>query len=417
MPRALASLTLSFGLVSIPVRLYNAAEPAPGVRFRLLTPEGRRIRQQYVEEGPPPIEEPPAGDEPPAGREIPLMGRPGSEAARVATFGGRSSAGVPPAAPSSPTAAPPSRAAVVSPLPARTAPPAPAFIPEQPADTPDRPAVPAVARERLLKGFEFEKGRFVTFTPDELQALAAPRRDTIDIVAFVPEHAVDPIYHDKAYYLAPERRGAKPYALLLEALRQSRRSAIAKWAWRGKETIAEIRAAGDGLALQQLRYADEVRRIDDLHIELEPVGRGELALALQLVEQNAEARFDPERWVNEEQARLRAAIEQKVAGQRIVESEPPRAGESAQVIDLMQALRASLRRGLDGGHAPPAPRDADASSTRDSDASAPRGADEPANARKPARRASGPPEMATRTAKTGDAAPPRGPATKRRSSR
>jgi len=246
-------------------------------------------------------------------------------------------------------------------------------------------------------------------TPDELQALASPRRDTIDIVAFVPEHAVDPVYHDKAYYLVPERRGAKPYALLLEALRQSHRRAIAKWAWRGKETIVEVRAAEGGLTLQQLRYVDEVRRIEDLQVELEPVGRAELALALALVEQNAEARFDPERWVNEEQARIRAAIEHKVAGQRIVESEPPRVGESAQVIDLMQALRASLRRGLDESAAPAASRDLDATARRD--------VDEP-DERKPARRAPPPPDKPARRAKSGDAgAAPPSPTAKRRSTR
>src|SRR5438045_2368764 len=98
MPRALASLTLSFGLVSIPVRLYNATEPTPGVRFRLLTPEGRRIRQRYVEDGPPPIDEPRAIQETPARREVPIVGRPGSEAVRVATLVAQRREITPPAA-------------------------------------------------------------------------------------------------------------------------------------------------------------------------------------------------------------------------------------------------------------------------------------------------------------------------------
>ena len=378
MPRALASLTLSFGLVSIPVRLYNATEPAPGVRFRLLTPEGRRIRQRYVEEAPPAIVEAPTPRPPP---------QPPAPAPPVRA-----------AAPTATAPAPPVRDAATPPTTTRIAPAAPALVSQEPAD--GEPAPPAVARERLVKGYEFEKGRFVTFTPEELEALASPRRDTIDIVAFVPAHAVDPVYHAKAYYLAPDRRGAKPYALLLEALRQSERSAIAKWAWRGKETIAEVRAAGGGLALHQLHYADEVRRIDDLHIELEPVGRAELALALQLVEQNAEPRFDAQRWVNEEQARIRAAIEQKVAGERIVETEPPRAGESAQVIDLMRALRASLRRGLDDDRA----------------AAGSKAVDEPP-ARKPARRATPSHEKPARGAARGDTTPAPGPGAKRRSSR
>jgi len=340
MPRALASLTLSFGLVSIPVRIYNATEPSPGVRFRLLTPEGRRIRQRYVDDAPPPIDTvlaPPPPLAPPSARTQPVAVASVSRAPAVA----------PPFASHKPRSVMEERAderrveAV-----------------DEPAD---RAAEAAVAREHLVKGYEFEKGRFVTFTPDELQALASPSRETIDIVSFVPANAVDPVYHGKAYYLAPERRGARPYALLLEALRESGRSAIATWTWRGRESIAEIRPGRGGLVLQQLHYAEEVRPIEDLHIEPEPVGRAELALALRLVEQNAEPRFEPERWVNEAQARIRAAIEQKVAGERIVENEPLRTGESAQVIDLMQALRASLRRGLDDGHAPGGPRGGESS--------------------------------------------------------
>ena len=422
MPRALASLTLSFGLVSIPVRLYNATEPAPGVRFRLLTPTGERVRQQYVAESAAPIEEPvpaaPLGE--PATADFgapavtPLLGRPGSEAAiaasrtvrareaarQVATaVEGVRAATAPAAQPASPAAA----ASRAPPRDARADEALDAAHEEASAFAEPAPvaARPAVARDRLLKGYEFEKGRYVTFTPEELAALAPERRDTIDVVAFVAAHDVDPTYYDKAYFLAPERRGAKPYALLLEALRHSGRSAIAKWAWRGKETVVEIRPTAGGLVLQQLRYADEVRSLDDLRIELEPVRREELALALQLVEQNAE-RWDPARWVNEEKARVQAAIERKVAGERIVEPEPPRAGTGAQVIDLMEALRASLRRGLDergdrtvqerrGLTGPPPPTDV-------------------AGARKPPRRRTATPAAA------GPAAAPKGaPGAKRRS--
>ena len=414
MPRALASLTLSFGLVSIPVRLYNATEPAPGVRFRLLTPEGRRIRQQYVEDAPEPIRDAGPGPEADLRRSAadeafgmrsdpaiaPVMPRqttPVAAAANVTAFAGHAAQAE--RAAQRERGAQPERAAQAEGAAAARHAHAQPAEPAESAESAEsaEPAAPAVARERLLKGYEFEKGRFVTFTSDELEALASPRRDTIDIVAFVPEHAVDPVYHEKAYYLAPERRGARPYALLLEALRESRRSAIAKWAWRGKETIAEIRPASGGLVVQQLRYADEVRRIEDLHIELEPVGRGELALALQLVEQNAEARFDPQRYVNEEEARIRAAIEQKVAGRRIVETAPAPARESAQVIDLMGALRASLRRGLAEGE----------------EAAPPRRSEAP---RKPPRRVEEPPRKPVSRAKSGGAPVPT-PAGKRRPGR
>jgi DNA end-binding protein Ku len=354
MPRALASLSLSFGLISIPVRIYNAIEPAPGPRFRLLAPDGARIRQQYVRgrDLAAPIED--AWPEAESGRAPETAPVPGPHEAASARPTASRAAVAPPAAAggarTTPSSVQPRTASPLQKSASREAMhPAPSDheAPQDIAGPPPagRAPAPAVARDRLLKGYEFEKGRFVTFTPEELGALATPRRDTIDILAFVPAHAVDPLYYDKGYFLAPGPRGARPYALLLEALRRSGHSAIATWAWRGRESIAEIRARPGALTLQQLRYADEVRAAEDLHLVLASVDQAELALALELVKANAELRYDPARFVNEAQTRLRAAIERKVAGKRVIEPEPvPVAG--AQVIDLMQALRASLGRGL-----------------------------------------------------------------------
>ena len=94
----------------------------------------------------------------------------------------------------------------------------------------------------MVKGYEFEKGKFVLFTTDELKALEEGARQTIDIVAFVPQETIDPIYYDKAYFLAPDKRGNKPYSLLHEAMRTSGRCALAKWAWRSKQYVVQVRA-------------------------------------------------------------------------------------------------------------------------------------------------------------------------------
>ena len=194
----------------------------------------------------------------------------------------------------------------------------------------------------MVKGYEFEKGKFVLFTAEELKALAAGSRQTIDIVSFIPERAVDPIYYDKAYFLAPDKRGEKTYSLLLAAMRRSERCALAKWAWRAKEYVVQIRPAEGGMVLQQLLYADEVRSLADLDVPLVEVKEPELKLALQLIEQIAEDAYDPSQFVDEEKARILAAVERKIAGEQIVATERP-APIGGQVIDLMAALRASLR--------------------------------------------------------------------------
>jgi DNA end-binding protein Ku len=162
-------------------------------------------------------------------------------------------------------------------------------------------------------------------------------------MAFIPEKSVDPLYYDKAYLLAPDKRGAKPYTLLKEALRQSGKCALAKWAWKAKQYVVQIRPHEDGLVLQQLLYAGEVRSLKDLDIEQVNVTSAELQLALQLIEQSSEEAYEPEKYEDEEKKRILAAIDEKIAGRQIVDAvrseEAPLGG---QVIDLMAALQASL---------------------------------------------------------------------------
>jgi len=269
--RSIASLSLSFGLVSIPVKLYSATESSATVRFNMLAKDGSRLKQQYVSEKDQSV----------------------------------------------------------------------------------------VERAEMVKGYEFENDRFVIFSPEELKALQESPSHTIDIVAFIPDKAVDPIFYDKAYFLAPDKRGAKPYNLLMEAMRASGRCALAKWAWKGKQYVVQVRPAEDGIVLQQLLYADEVRSIGDLHVDLVPVSEAELTLAKQIIEQISADSYDPTEFVDEEKQRILAAVERKIAGKEIVTHEDHAATPGGgKVLDLMEALRASLGSSQRKG-APPIARAVD----------------------------------------------------------
>jgi len=165
---------------------------------------------------------------------------------------------------------------------------------------------------------------------------------TAEITEFVPLEAVDPVYFDKAYYLAPDKGGNKPYALLASALRESKRCALGRWAARGKQYIVMIRPADGGLVMQQLLYAGEVRTMKDLEIPETEVKPAELKLAQMLIEQQASDKFDPSQYTDEVRGRIEAAVQKKVEGQEITLAEPQETG--GQVIDLMEALRASLEK-------------------------------------------------------------------------
>ena len=204
--RSIASLTISFGLVSIPVKLFSATEASKAISFNLLHKGcGSRLKQQYLC-----LKE-----------EIP------------------------------------------------------------------------VAREDMVKGYEFAKDQYVIFTPEELKAMEEAGTHMAEITEFVPIDLIDPVYFDKAYYLGPDKGGAKPYALLAKALRESERCALGRWAARGKQYIVMIRPVEDGLVMQQLLYADEVRSIKDIEIPPTDVKDAELKLARQLIDAQASDTFDP----------------------------------------------------------------------------------------------------------------------------
>jgi DNA end-binding protein Ku len=198
-----------------------------------------------------------------------------------------------------------------------------------------------VPRDQMVKGYEFAKEQYVTFTEEELKAMAQEAERAIEITEFVPASQVDAIYFDGAYYLGPDKGGDKAYHLLAEAMRQTGRSALAKWAARGKQYLVLIRPMKEGLVMQQLLYADEVRSMAEVPLGDADVKGGELNLAVQLVNQIASEEFRPEQYEDEVRKRVQEAIQRKVEGQEITASpEPPK----AQIIDLMEALKASLAK-------------------------------------------------------------------------
>ena len=198
-----------------------------------------------------------------------------------------------------------------------------------------------VTRDQMVKGFEFAKDQYVTFTEDELKAMAQEAERAIEITEFVPASQVDPIYFDGAYYLGPDKGGDKAYHLLVKAMQETGRSALAKWAARGKQYLVLIRPVKEGLVMQQLLYPDEVRAISEVPLGDAEVKDGELKLAVQLVNQIASDEFRPEQYEDDVRKRMHEAIKRKIEGQEVTASvEPPK----AQIIDLMEALKASLAK-------------------------------------------------------------------------
>ncbi|MBV9344950.1 MAG: Ku protein [Gammaproteobacteria bacterium] len=254
--RSIGSLTVSFGLVAIPVKLYTATQTANTISFNLLHKTcGSRLRQQYIcqKEG------------------------------------------------------------VV------------------------------VERDEMAKGYEFAKDQYVLFSPEEIKALEEVGTHSVEISEFVPIESIDPVYFDKTYYLSPDKGAGKPYALLTEALKQAGRCGVGHWAARGKAYIVVLRPIGDVLTMQQLHFATEVRRASEIDVPKTEVRPAELKLAQQLIESQTAARFEPEAYKDDVRARIEAAIQKKVEGKEISVSETAPAAEG-KVIDLMEALRASLEK-------------------------------------------------------------------------
>jgi DNA end-binding protein Ku len=265
--RSFASLTISFGLVSIPVDVFSAEVSSSRLSFNLLhAKDGARVKQQYV---------------------CALDGE-------------------------------------------------------------------VVERSELVKGYEYEKDRYVMFKPEEIKALEEAGSKSVDISEFVPLESVDPVYFDRTYLLSPSKYGAKAYALLNEAMRQAKLCAVGRWAARGREYVVVIRPLEDGMAMHQLFFKDEIRTVKEIGLADAPeLAAAELKLARALIEQTAAKRFDPNDFQDEFRARVEAAIEKKVkSGKEISTFESTDThdgGGAGNVVDLMEVLR----RSLDGKGAAP----------------------------------------------------------------
>ncbi len=197
-----------------------------------------------------------------------------------------------------------------------------------------------VERGGTVKGYEYGKGRYVTFTEEELKKLEAERSNSIDIVEFVPIDTVDFIHVEKSYYLGPDKGGDKAYRLLNQSMDRTRKVAVGRWAARGKEQLVLIRPYREGLLLHQLYYADEVRAFEDIETGATfTFSDAEESMADRLIEQLSVESFAADQYSDEYAQRVRAMVEQKAAGQEItVAPEAPR----AQIIDLFEALKKSL---------------------------------------------------------------------------
>ena len=255
-PRSIGSLTVSFGLVAIPVKLYTATQSAGQISFNMLHKDcGSRLKQQYV------------------------------------------------------------------------------CIKED----------VVVDRDDIVKGYEFAKDQYVAFSNEEIKALEEVGTHAVEISEFVPIESIDPVYFDKTYYLAPDKGASKPYALLTEALKETKRCAVGRWASKGKAYIVMLRPVDGILAMQQLRFATEVRSAKEVDVPKTEVKPAELKLARQLIDSQQAEMFDPASYVDEVRGRVEAAIQKKVEGQEISVSEAP-VESKGKVIDLMDALRASLEK-------------------------------------------------------------------------
>jgi DNA end-binding protein Ku len=253
--RSMASLTISFGMVAIPVDLYTATMSSEKISFHLLhAKDGSRLRQQYVcvKEG------------------------------------------------------------------------------------------TVVDSNDIVKGYEFAKDQYVQFTAAEVKALEEAGSATIEIIEFAPLASVDPLYFDRSYYLAAAKGGARPYALLSAALRQTQRCAIGRWASHGRDHMIVLRPLHNAIVMHQLHFAAEVRPMGDIGKVSSDVKEGELKMARQLIDQQTVDAFDPSRYKDEVTARIRAAIQKKVRGKEISVSLTPERPQVSNVIDLMSALKASL---------------------------------------------------------------------------
>ena len=193
----------------------------------------------------------------------------------------------------------------------------------------------------LVRGYEYSKDHYVTFTDDELDALDVDSIRAIDVVAFVPLEDIDPIYFNKTYYVAPEQAGLKAYRLLADALEAEGQVGVAKVALREKEHLATVRLKDDVFVLETMHWPDEIRapEFEELSKKVK-IQDSEVKMARQLIQQLA-SEFNPEAFADEYRAKLEELVQAKVEGAEVTIAAEPEA-EPTKVVDLMEALKASV---------------------------------------------------------------------------
>ena len=200
-----------------------------------------------------------------------------------------------------------------------------------------------VPYEQLVKGYEVGPDRYVVITPEELEALEPQKTRTIDIEAFVDLDQIDPIYYDHPYYLVPDTGATKAYRLLVDAMEQANKVAIARVVLRSKEHLVALRPKDAILTMETMLFADEVLPPDDLDEKPEDgkakTSKRELEMARQLID-SLSADFEPEKYRDEYRDRVLDLIERKAEGEEVVLEAPPE--EPKKVPDLMAALEASI---------------------------------------------------------------------------
>jgi DNA end-binding protein Ku len=196
----------------------------------------------------------------------------------------------------------------------------------------------AVPWDEVVRGFEYAKGNYIPITEEDLEHLPVRTIHTVDISDFVKLEEVDPIYYDKAYYLAPDEAGVKAFVLLRQALEQTGRAAVAKVAIRDKESLCLVRPYQDVLSMDTLFYANEIRPTKDIAVDGVGVSPKEIQMAISLIE-NLSNSFDPKRYHDEYQAALKKLLDAKVAGAPLP---APPSERVEKIVDLMEALRASV---------------------------------------------------------------------------
>ncbi|MEP6508804.1 MAG: Ku protein, partial [Gemmatimonadales bacterium] len=262
--RSIATATISFGLVSVPVNIYSSSESKASVSFNMLHKKcSTRLKQQYIC---------------PKDNEI-------------------------------------------------------------------------VTRDETVKGYEFAKDQYVVLSPEELKALEEKATSTIDVIEFVPLDQVDREYLEKVYYLGPDKGGDRAYRLLAAALKESGKAALGQYAARGQQHLVLLRPLNGRLVMEQLHYSDEVRPTTEVPIPEGDVKDAELKLALMLIDQTSNESFEPTKYKDTVRERVMETIQKKVEGQDITTGANIETGGD-KIIDLMEALKASLAKSKAAAEAP-----------------------------------------------------------------